>query len=461
MKAGDVLNLFDIVRLYGGRDSTSQSGKLKPGKTTIAEAQLIGRGARYFPFRRHDDEDRYRRKFDRDLENPLRILEELYYHTIEDSRYISELRQALEDVGIYDQSAKELPLKLKPQFKDSGFYKSGQVVSNRRQPRDYDRNDLFTQAVQYFQVSPFAQSAYNVPALVSQTSLAFSESVLEKGPVDRRITTKSVAAIPAHVVRYVFSSDRFFHFDNLKKYIPALKSTTDLITKPEYGLANTEIKFSHRRHQGLGHDDYIAGLRRVLENLKNRIQSQDSDYEGSTYESRQLKDVITEKSLKVSASALYNADRCQAIVDRSPWYVFERFYGTSEEVGFLETFAQELHPFLLEQGYIKDSIYLVRNERHLKIIDSVGRAVEPDFILFCRHRQGQGINQTFIEPKGRHLVAIDRWKEDFLRSISQSLEIRDGQQTVGGQQYFVFGLPFYQDLYRRRFVIDFKRRLAV
>ena len=38
----DVLNLFDIVRLYEERDG--RAGKL--GKTTMAEAQLIGRGAR-------------------------------------------------------------------------------------------------------------------------------------------------------------------------------------------------------------------------------------------------------------------------------------------------------------------------------------------------------------------------------------------------------------------------------
>ena len=41
------LNLFDIVRCYETRDS----GKGKIGTTTTSEAQLIGRGARYFPFR--------------------------------------------------------------------------------------------------------------------------------------------------------------------------------------------------------------------------------------------------------------------------------------------------------------------------------------------------------------------------------------------------------------------------
>jgi hypothetical protein len=40
----DVLNLFDIVRLYDTRDGREN----KVGKTTMQEAQLIGRGARYF-----------------------------------------------------------------------------------------------------------------------------------------------------------------------------------------------------------------------------------------------------------------------------------------------------------------------------------------------------------------------------------------------------------------------------
>ena len=71
----DVLNLFDIVRCYEARDS----GKNRIGKTTISEAQLIGRGARYFPFVLPDQSDRFRRKFDAELNHELRVLEELHY----------------------------------------------------------------------------------------------------------------------------------------------------------------------------------------------------------------------------------------------------------------------------------------------------------------------------------------------------------------------------------------------
>ena len=82
----DVLNLFDIVRLYETRDGKNN----KPGKTTISEAQLIGRGARYYPFIINKTDDKYKRKYDKDLQNDLRVLEELHYHSHNESRYIQK-----------------------------------------------------------------------------------------------------------------------------------------------------------------------------------------------------------------------------------------------------------------------------------------------------------------------------------------------------------------------------------
>ena len=107
----DVLNLFDIVRLYNTRDADHKSGKV--GKTTMSEAQLIGRGARYCPFKLTDDQELYQRKFDDDLTNPVRVCEELYYHSAYNPKYISELNKALEQIGIKDSRTRELPLFVK------------------------------------------------------------------------------------------------------------------------------------------------------------------------------------------------------------------------------------------------------------------------------------------------------------------------------------------------------------
>ena len=83
------------------------------GRTTISEAQLIGRGARYFPFvltengdgsYQPENDEKFRRKFDNDLNHELRVLEELHYHSVNDSRYISEIRTALIEEGIIDET---------------------------------------------------------------------------------------------------------------------------------------------------------------------------------------------------------------------------------------------------------------------------------------------------------------------------------------------------------------------
>ena len=60
--------------MYDTRDAKNNV----PGPTTIKEAQLIGRGARYCPFKINDSDDPSQRKFDNDIQNEMKICEELY-----------------------------------------------------------------------------------------------------------------------------------------------------------------------------------------------------------------------------------------------------------------------------------------------------------------------------------------------------------------------------------------------
>ncbi|GAA7798720.1 hypothetical protein HpMS120_07570 [Helicobacter pylori] len=98
----DVLNLFDIVRL---KNKASQ-------KDTTKDAQLIGRGARYYPFRYNDLKpsqiEFYQRKFD--LFNPLSALERLDYHAIYDSEFIAKLKKELQDLGLGFVEKQTIPL---------------------------------------------------------------------------------------------------------------------------------------------------------------------------------------------------------------------------------------------------------------------------------------------------------------------------------------------------------------
>src|SRR5699024_4998074 len=131
-----VLNLYDIVRLY----ETRQGGKAgKPGAYTIKEAQLIGRGARYFPFLLEnesidrDQADKSVRKYDHDLDNPSRLLETLLYHSKQDSKYITELRLALRETGLLPDEVTEVTYELKSSFKQTDFYHNAMVFSNSRE----------------------------------------------------------------------------------------------------------------------------------------------------------------------------------------------------------------------------------------------------------------------------------------------------------------------------------------
>ncbi|MFN3782438.1 MAG: hypothetical protein ACK4R6_00850 [Spirosomataceae bacterium] len=86
-----------------------------------------------------------------------------------------------------------------------------------------------------------------------------------------------------------------------------------------------------------------------------------------------------------------------------------------------------------------EDVYLLQNERELKIFDKQGRAFEPDFLLFCRKRnEEQKVLQVFIEPKGTHLKDYDKWKNDFLK------EIQAGKKnfTVSSSSYIIKGILF-------------------
>ena len=124
----DVLNLFDIVRLYNTTPGKTQ----KPGKTTMQEAQLIGRGARYCPFVL-DEMSKDKRKFDSDLDNGNRVLETLYYHCQTNPKYIEELRTALRKIGILADNSVEKLLEFKPGFKSSELYNKGVFYVNERE----------------------------------------------------------------------------------------------------------------------------------------------------------------------------------------------------------------------------------------------------------------------------------------------------------------------------------------
>ncbi|HCC3140691.1 TPA: DEAD/DEAH box helicase family protein, partial [Legionella pneumophila] len=106
----DVLNLYDIVRIE------KEAGTNK--NATMVEAQLIGRGARYYPFE-IDGEKSYQRRFDNDSSNKQLFLETLHYHTMNEPQYLKQLVGSLKQMDLptgQDKKNPPIEIKVKPSF---------------------------------------------------------------------------------------------------------------------------------------------------------------------------------------------------------------------------------------------------------------------------------------------------------------------------------------------------------
>lgn len=427
----DVLNLFDIVRMYEERNE-EKNGKI--GKTTIAEAQLIGRGARYFPFAIEEGQNKYTRKFDSDIDNNLKILEELYYHTKEDSRYISELKKALIETGIYEDEDNfvEKELKLKDSFKKTDFYKNAHVIYNLKVRKDHSKvKSLADLKVRKTDIDFTLSSGRGAVTNVwEETEMTSSETSLNE-----RKEIK-ISEMPNHVVHYALTTNPFFYFDNISKFCPSIKSSDEFISKDEYlGGFGIIFKGDKTHCDNITNADYLQALKVLLKSIETEIKQNDSEFEGSEYYNNRIENIFKDKTLHINKEAERATGQEEFLADKD-WYAYNANFGTTEEKKFVEMFAARFDKI---KNKFSD-IYLIRNEQVLKIYNELGQAFEPDFVLFCKQKSGkENVLQIFIEPKGEHLKGKDKWKEDFLKQIRDKNEVI----KIGTDHYQITGVPFY------------------
>ncbi len=430
----DVLNLFDIVRCYEARDS----GGNKIGKTTISEAQLIGRGARYFPFDLPEHTDRFRRKFDEDLTNELRVLEELHYHSINDSRYISEIRTALVEQGMMDERVVTRELKLKNRFKQTCFYKYGVIWLNKQVPKDYQHVKSFADLANLSVKEKNYEHTIYTGAGGATTVMENGETLVLQGNQNSRDV--QVVDIEQNIVRCAIARNPFFTFASLRRYFPQLASMREFITSENYlgGLAITfKGNLSYWEENRAAKLAACCGL---LGKIAAEVREQITEYEGTKhFLPKRVHDIFRDKLLR------FDIRNPRAAIDGrfedKPWFAFNTLYGTSEEKAFVELLVRKIQ--ILAEDY--DDIYLLRNERHFAIYNfSDGQAFQPDFALFLQEKKGKFVSyQFFVEPKGKFLQAHEQWKEDLMRDIT--VAFKDKLLTFDSTKYRLIGLPFYNE----------------
>lgn len=245
----DVLNLFDIVKLYTTKSTSNRT----------QEAQLIGRGARYYPFSIHKNqaEDKYKRKYDK-KNTPLRVLEMLHYHIRDENKFIEDLSKDIEKQGLLlELITQDIDIDVKKEWKEADCYQQGIIGSNKT----ISYNVLSMGNVLKLPPPEDMHVKYEIAKLFQET--AFGRGAQETCFCYKK---KSLQEIGFQLFYKAVSKNNFFRFSNIK--IIGIQSIKELYTYYEqtiiiFVVADRNIDLSAR--------DIIQGVLKFLWKLEQEL----------------------------------------------------------------------------------------------------------------------------------------------------------------------------------------------
>ncbi|GAB2499342.1 DEAD/DEAH box helicase family protein [Alkalibacterium psychrotolerans] len=437
----DVLNLFDIVRVSEGASTTKS--------TTDSEAQLIGRGARYFPFK-YEEEQSYKRRFD-PIGSDLKALESLHYHTINTNAYIKNLNKSLEaaNIQVKEDSYERLEAKIKANFKKHPIFKNGKIYINKlvqTTTDDFDTLEKYS-----------AFNSYDIsfqPAIEQQ----YGKSLISKVNYDTHILSWKIEPV---YKQKAIQRNTFFKFDNFKHYVPALTSIKDFLTSPDF-LGEATLKISvpiSISIEDLKPAEKLKMVDQFFEYLEKKIRLNYSKERGTpVFEGVAFSELVNDYYVEMNKVNANVSDMSEVKQPRSmrqfDWFIYDKAIVNNLEDSFIDF----MNDYIEELRKKYDDVYLIRNERKIKIVEVDGvRGFMPDFLLFMKDENYT--YQVFLEPKGDHLRLTDKWKEDFLTSL---LERDDIEVLSENEDVRLLGLRFYSDTtqYKNEFREDFEKYIV-
>lgn len=422
----DVLNLFDIVRL-------SDDPKAKGTKaTTMSEAQLIGRGARYYPFLL-EDERSFTRRFDDDSGDSL-MLETIHYHTINEPQYLKKLVSALDEMNLPTGEDKRNPLldvKVKSSFKRTDVWKFGKVNYNETVEVADDYYDTLEE--------------YGVNTRNNETILYIS-ALKEVGYKDRQVGEDytNVYNMPLtfdkRYVEKIMNRLSFYHFSDLKEYMPLLTSREEFLGEKWLNIYNRTIYVTIPRTMEssvLTSIEKLRILERYFNDVAKQIKAGYSKHRGTgKFLGYPIKDYIVDYRKRkpnydtgrlVLLSEPQKIDRYELKED---YFVYDSAIINLTEKQLIERIAERV-PELKEEY---EDVYLIRMDENMHRESAKNNKLklhqfgsghdemnlagfQPDFILYLQN--ADYFIQIFIEPKGWN-VTEEQWKEDLLTFINEN-----------------------------------------
>ncbi|MFP6307237.1 DEAD/DEAH box helicase family protein [Helicobacter pylori] len=408
----DVLNLFDIVRL---KNKASQ-------KDTTKDAQLIGRGARYYPFSYNDFKpsriEFYQRKFD--FSNPLSALERLDYHAIYDSEFIAKLKDELRELGLglIEKEKTTIPLTPTKRFK---CYYASNTKDKKKNLFNKDYTDHVEVKLQSLHVPLFA---FNV----REKKVDFKEEnkgdityyiphTLDKIPINYFLKALNLKNLDFKTLKKAFKKHAFNNkVGFIERYVSSLKT-------------------NFHKNQKFDNNEILLKLAvYIIENLKDTLLKEQDKYEVSALE---LKEFETHnKSL--------SASEWEKDIPFYEWLLFKDMRKLDSDL------EREFLNFINKNKEILDKKFkewcVLRNDHfaELKVFCNIedspyyAQGFEPDFILFAQTHEDEFLGFTcYMEAKGEHLEPSNAWKKEFLEML-ESAALKSHNKKL-----HLKGLPFF------------------
>ncbi|MGL2829627.1 DEAD/DEAH box helicase family protein, partial [Helicobacter pylori] len=408
----DVLNLFDIVRL---KNKASQ-------KDTTKDAQLIGRGARYYPFSYNDFKpsriEFYQRKFD--FSNPLSALERLDYHAVYDSEFIAKLKEELRELGLGFIEKEKTTIPLTPTKRFKCYYASNTKDKNKNLfNKDY--TDSVKVKLQSLHVPLFAFD-------VREKKVDFKEEnkgdttyyiphTLDKIPLNYFLKALNLKNLDFKTLKKAFKKHAFNNkVGFIEQYISHLK--TNFHKNQKFDDNKTLLKLAVY----------------IIENLKDTLLKEQDKYEVSALE---LKEFETyNKSL--------SASEWEKDIPFYEWLLFKDMRKLDSDL------ERKFLVFINDNKEVLDKKFkewcVLRNDHfaELKVFCNIenspyyAQGFEPDFILFAQTHSDEFLGFTcYMEAKGEHLEHSNAWKKEFLETL-ENATLKSHNKKLN-----LKGLPFF------------------
>ncbi|WP_049386876.1 DEAD/DEAH box helicase family protein [Staphylococcus epidermidis] len=419
----DVLNLFDIVKV----DEKKKVNK----NATNAEAQLIGRGARYYPFI-YEEEKSYKRRFDNEFSD-LKSIESLHYHTINDSSYVKNLHQSLTEAKVQTNAdiSEIHEGKVKDKFKKTDLFKFGKIYVNKTVPttaEDYKKLENYSASREY-QKELFK---------VRESNLTQGIKAIAEDRKEIRLN------INKPLLQKALRSNPFFRYSNLKEFVPSITSMQTFIESKNF-LGDLDISVTIPKEMDINDitpKRKLSVLNDYLSKLETKIKNNYLKVKGTTiFEGFKLSELIDDYVVEVNnvnrnVTDLEDQKRPKNM-GQHDWYIYDKAIVNGLESDLIDLIKNMMED--LQNKY--EEVYLIRNERKIKFREINGvRGFMPDFLLYLK--DNEYTYQVFVEPKGQHLLLNDKWKEQFMLSLNKRDDI---EVLAEDENVRLVGLCFYSD----------------